>query len=127
MQIDNEFNLFQGLTDDIHTVVKQSLISLEKILSILLDHRFDWFYSGDVYVQPTFNDMDDDTPRIECKHQISPIQLLDEIFEQLSLVFENRYWVVQNRYCHFIAAIDYNAIENVFGRDKAQTYKVKSN
>lgn len=97
---------------------------MEKILSVLLDHRYDWFYSGDVYEQPSTDHMDDDTPQIQCKCIISPIQLLEEILEQLSLVFENRYWVVQNRYCHFIAAIDYNAVEKIFGHDKTQTYKV---
>lgn len=115
----------QGLTDEIHTVVKQSLISLEKILSVLLDHRADWFYSADIYVQPTLNDVeDDDTPLIECKRITSPIQLLEEIFERLPLVFENKYWVIQNRYCHFVAAINYDAIEKIFGHDKVLTYKV---
>lgn len=89
-----------------------------------MDHRSDWFYSGDIYVQPTLNDVEDDTPIIECKHITTPIQLLEEIFEQLPLVFENRYWVLQNKYCHFIASINFNAIEKIFGHDKAQTYKV---
>lgn len=115
----------QGLTDEIHTVVKQSLISLEKILCVLLDHRSDWFYSGDIFVQPTLNDSEDaDIPMIDCRRTISSIQLLEEILEQLPSVFENKYWVIQNRYCHFVAAIDYDAIQKIFGHDKALTYKV---
>lgn len=97
---------------------------MEKILSVLLDHRSDWFYSGEVYVQPSLNDIEDDAPTIECKCITSPIQLLEDIFEQLPLVFENKYWVLQNRYCHFIATINYSAVERIFGHDKAQTHKV---
>lgn len=93
-------------------------------MAVLLDHRFDWYFSGDIYAQPTSYDMEDGTPIIECKCLTLPIQLLEEIFEQLPLVFENRYWVIQNRYCHFVATINYNAVEKIFGRDKALTYKV---
>lgn len=93
---------------------------------MLLDHRTDWFFSGDIYVQPTtLSDIEvDDIPIIECKRITSPIQLLEEIFKRLPLVFENKYWVIQNRYCHFVAAINYDAIEKIFGCDKALTYKV---
>lgn len=54
----------------------------------------------------------------------SPISLLEEILDKLSLVFENKYWVIQNKYCHFVATINYDAFENIFGRDKGQAYKV---
>lgn len=113
--------ILQGLRDEIHTVVKQSLVSLEKICSVLLDHRTDWFYKGDICMQPI---LCDDTPLIESACIESPIQLLQHVFDKLALVFENRYWIVQNKYCHFVATINYNALEQIFGRDKAMVYKV---
>lgn len=115
---------WQGLSDEIHTVVKQSLISLEKILLVLLDHRTDWFYEDDICIQPNSSDLDD-LP-IEYKCITSPIQLLEDILDQLPLVFENKYWVIQNKYCHFIATMNYDALEKVLGQDKELVYKVSN-
>lgn len=113
----------QGLSDEIHTVVKQSLISLEKILTVLLDFRPQWFYkNGDIFMQPMTSDLDQ-LP-MECGELLSPIRLFEEILEKLSLVFENKYWVVQNKYCHFVATINYNAIDKIVGQDKGLLYKV---
>lgn len=117
-----KYFFWQGLTDEIHTVVKQSLVSLERIFSVLLDHRPDWFYEGDICMQPAPSDLDD-IP-IEYKCISSPTQLLEQLLERLSLVFENKYWVIQNKYCHFIATINYDALDIIFGMDKGLVYKV---
>lgn len=112
----------QGLSDDIHTVVKQSLVSVEKLFSILLDHRSQWFYKGDICMQPIVNQIDD-LP-IECSHFSSPISLLKCILDKLLVVFENKYWVIQNKYSHFVATINYDALDDIFGADKGQAYRV---
>lgn len=115
-------NYLQGLTDDIHTVVKQSLISFEKILTVLLDFRPHWFYKNAVFMQPIASDVD--CLPTDCGELLTPIQLFEEILEKLSLVFENKYWVVQNKYCRFVATINYNAVYEIVGIDKGEVYKV---
>lgn len=115
--------ILQGLSDEIHTVVKQSLVSLEKILSILLDHRSSWFCEGDSCLQPIIT-CTEDCP-IEYSRVASAISLLEEILDKLPLVFENKYWVIQNKYCHFVATINYDALENIFGQVKGHVYKVR--
>lgn len=116
------FNILQGLSDEIHTVVKQSLISVEKLFSILLDHRSQWFFKGDICMQPIVNQIDD-LP-IECSRFSSPISLLNCILDKLLIVFENKYWVIQNKYSHFVAIINYDALDNILGEDKGQAYRV---
>lgn len=73
-------------------------------------------------MQPKSSDLDN-IP-IEYKCISSPTQLLEELLDRLPLVFENKYWVIQNKYCHFIATINYDALETIFGRDKGLVYKV---
>lgn len=90
---------------------------------MLLDFRPQWFYkNGDIFKQTIASDLDQ-LP-MDCGKLLSPIQLFEEILEKLSLVFENKYWVVQNKYCHFVATINYNAIDQIVGQDKGQLYKV---
>lgn len=115
---------FQGLNDEIHTVVKQSLVSLEKILLVLLDHRPDWFYDENICLQPRNTNLNDTSIEYMCIN--SPTQLLQDILEKLTLVFDNKYWVIQNKYCHFIATINYDALHQIVGQDKAHVYKVAS-
>lgn len=115
---------FQGLNDEIHTVVKQSLVSLEKILVVLLDHRPDWFYGENMCLQPRNTELNDIPIEFMCIEL--PTQLLQDILEKLPLVFENKYWVIQNKYCHFIATIKYDALDEIFGQDKGHVYKVTS-
>lgn len=114
--------ILQGLSDDIHTVVKQSLVSVEKLFSILLDHRSQWFYKGDICMQPIVNQIDD-LP-IECSRFDSPTSLLKNILDKLPVVFNNKYWVIQNKYSHFVAIINYDSLEDIFGQDKGRAYKV---
>lgn len=73
-------------------------------------------------MQPSIN-CDETTP-IQYQCIRSPIELLEEILDTLPLVFKNKYWVIQNKYCHFIASINYDAIEKIIGCDKGQVYKV---
>lgn len=96
--------------------------SLEKVLSILLDHRKDWFLSrinsiGAAKRPPS-------TLTLECIAFDGPIQLLHKIFDTLLLVFDNKYWVVQKRYCRFIATIDYGALSEIIGCDSTEAYRV---
>lgn len=65
----------------------------------------------------------DDFP-IEYCNIMSSISLLEEILDKLPLVFENKYWVIQNKYCRFVATINYQALEEIFGLDKGREYKV---
>lgn len=87
-----------------------------------MDFRPKWFYKNEVFMQPIASDVD----RLpsECSQILSPIQLFDEILTKLSLVYENKYWVVQNKYCRFVATINYDAVDEIIGRDKGQVYKV---
>lgn len=73
-------------------------------------------------MQPIVGDID--CLPTEYNQILSPIQLFEEILEKLSLVFENKYWVVQNKYCRFIATINYSAVEEIIGRDKGLVFKV---
>lgn len=110
------------MSDDIHTVVKQSLISFEKILSILLDHQSQWFYKRDSYMELTIQ-FPEDLP-IEYEHFESPVHVLEQIFEKLNLVSENKYWLIRNKYCQLVATINYDALEETLGHDKAHVIKV---
>lgn len=115
----------QGLTDEIHSVVKQSLSSFEKILSILLDHHADWFY-------PKVNPMQQHNSAQSLELSLDfldikcPLQLLHAIFDRILLVFDNKYWVVQNKYCRFVAVINYDSLCDIIGRDQSDVYKVSS-
>lgn len=113
----------QGLTDEIHSVVKQSLSSFEKILSILLDHHADWFHPkiNPMQQQNTSqsNELSLDFIDIKCS-----LQLLHAILDRISLVFDNKYWVVQNKYCRFVAVINYDSLCDIIGCDQSDVYKV---
>lgn len=68
------------------------------------------------------NNFDDVPIEVTCIR--SPTQLLADLLETLGLVFENKYWVIQNKYSHFIATINYDALDDIFGQDKSHVYKV---
>lgn len=114
---------FQGLSDNIHSVVKQSLSSLEKIVSILLDHRIDWFLSFTNSISPAYRPPAELS--LDCIAFNDAIQLLHRIFDTILLVFDNKYWVVQNKYCRFIATINYGALNQIIGCDSTDAYKVR--
>lgn len=115
----------QGLTDNIHSVVKQSLTSLEKVLSTLLVSRKDWFasYKSPIGLAPAQPPPPPELS-LDCAHFADAHQLLHKIFSTILLVFDNKYWVVQNKYCRFIATIDYRALGEVIGLDAAEAYEV---
>ncbi|CAO1418775.1 unnamed protein product [Diamesa serratosioi] len=81
--------LIKGLEDDIHTVVKQSLVALEMCLNhlLLVTNR---------------------------------VQLL---MDKLLMVFHNKYWLVQNKYCDVITKIDFNVLREVMNYEKVEVYQ----
>lgn len=123
---DKNFEIFfaslQGLFDDIHTVVKQSLVSLERILSCLLDHQLCWFSQLNPYSKSEA--INKQKLSIEFEDIDFPIQLLEKILQIVLLVNENKYWLVQNKYCQLIATIDFESLYAIVGPDQGLSYKV---
>lgn len=103
-------------------MVKQSLSSIEKVLSILLDHRIDWFLTRKNLISPSHRPPAELS--LECIEYNDAIQLLHRILDTILLVFDNKYWVVQNKYCRFIATINYGALNEIIGCDSTDAYKV---
>lgn len=113
--------LLSGLTDEVHTVVKQSLSSLEKVLTVLLDHKQNWYLQHD-----TENRSQDHIKEVASMdfNYIRRVNLLETIFEKVMSVFENKYWVVQNRYCTFVTSMNFDGAVVIMGREKSDEYKV---
>lgn len=92
-----EFNnlkqlIISGLTDEIHTVVKQSLMAIEDLINQL----FSVMTSNEV------------------------TQLIDSLL----LVYFNKYWLVQCKYCDVISKIDLKEVRRSIGSDTADAYEV---
>lgn len=92
-----EFNklkqlIINGLGDEIHTVVKQSLLAFEESTNLLIS-----VMSSDEVV---------------------------ELMDSLLLVFFNKYWLVQCKYCDVITKIDLKVLGHSIGVDAANAYEV---
>lgn len=115
--------LLHGLSDRVHTVVKQSLVSLERVLTVLLDHRQHWFSQKEESVSSS-EEMSS-IVKIDFNNRRRST-MLELIFENLLSVFENKYWVVQNKYCRFVTALNFDAINAIIGDEKGDEFKVFS-
>lgn len=92
-----EFNslvqlLIKGLRDEIHTAVKQALLSLEASINLLI--------------------------------AVLSTAEIDKLINKLLLVFCNKYWLVQCKYCDVIKDIDLQLLRRVVGAYKAEIYEV---
>lgn len=50
---------------------------------------------------------------------------IENIFNELALVYENKYWVVQCKYCDLISKINFEFLKWGFGYDRTYLYEVK--
>lgn len=87
--------LHQGLRDESHTVVKQTLTAVEGSINLLLSVM----------------------GRTEIR----------KLLDQLLLVFCNKYWLVQCKYCDVIKEIDLMLLREELGADGAEIYEVTVN
>lgn len=111
--------LFQGLSDSTHTVVKQSLASIENAFCFLLAH-------SSIHIK---NNRHNERAFIECGNILLDFDnhfhiTIENIIDELLLVYENKYWVVQCKYCDLISKLDFDRIKLVIGHDQAQLYEV---
>lgn len=115
-----QLNNFQALKDDIHVVVKQSLNSVKNIfpallrlhdLSVICNAKID---SGLDVAQNllSLNDTSASSHRI-----------IELILDEILLVHNNKYWVVQNSYADFIAKLDFNGMHAITNIDVADDYR----
>lgn len=49
---------------------------------------------------------------------------IENIIDELMLVFSNKYWVVQCKYCDLISKLDFERLQLIYGVDRAQIYEV---
>lgn len=49
---------------------------------------------------------------------------IENIIDELMLVFGNKYWVVQCKYCDLISKLDFERLQLIYGVDRAQLYEV---
>lgn len=86
--------LLRGLGDEIHTVVRQTLMAVEDSINLLIS---------------VMNQAD-----------------IQELVEQLLLVFCNKYWLVQCKYCDVISRMDLKLLREKIGSEKTEVYQVRS-
>lgn len=85
--------LLKGLGDEIHTVVKQTLMAVEESINLLIS---------------VMNQAD-----------------IQKLVDQLLLVFCNKYWLVQCKYCDVISKIDLKLLREIIGSEKTEVYQVR--
>lgn len=109
----------QGLSDEIHTVIKHSLSALDSafpfILSALMNE------STDIQPTPSFRDAwkFDDLNAVPTN-----VLRIDEMLDELLIVGNNRNWVVQSKYCELVANIDFTEIRKFMGDEFGYYYEV---
>lgn len=48
---------------------------------------------------------------------------LEKVIDRLLLVFDNKYWVVQCKYCDLISKLDFDNYRSIYG-ERSQVHKV---
>ena len=67
---------------------------------------------------------DDDGYCCYCNNQSPSAITIENIIDELQLVFENKYWVVQCKYCDLISKLDFQIINMIYGCDQGHLYEV---
>lgn len=110
--------LFQGLSDDIHTVIKHSLSAIDLLFSLILPAlknapmKFDNSNFQNVWKLDDLNAASQDVLRI------------DQILDELLITGSNKNWVVQSKYCDLVTNIDFDEIRMIMGDDFGWYYEV---
>lgn len=97
-------------------------MSLERILSCLLDHQLCWISKLNHHLQSQA--VNKQKLSIEFEDIDFPMQLLEKILQEVLLVNDNKYWLVRNKYCQLIATINFESLYAIVGRDQGRSYKV---
>lgn len=180
--------MLQGLSDDVHVVVKQSLVAFDIIIPHLLEHQRTMHPSPALWpgsaasnapgvnkissdlADPQLNNTGDGANNILPSSIVSsPLSLstppspptssstataaakaasaaaqlttsdicnvcygnnkniavtIENVIHGLQLVFENKYWVVQCKYCDLISKLDFQIINAIHGCDQGRLYEV---
>lgn len=164
--------MFQGLTDETHTVVKQALVSIENILPTLLlqqnalkcqrqqnnhikkqgkrqqqQHQ----QQEQQFPDDSVPGKNDDSINVLSETKSTKINFnnynillepsslagndvyykdnygnttIENVIDALMLVYENKYWVVQSKYCDLISKLDFENIKLIYGYDRGQLFEV---
>lgn len=145
----SNFLPLQGLGDETHTVVKQALVSIEIVLpALMLTHRFtgqQQQYSHQPHrkqtkmpsittvvspllnvggVDSAANNKPDNANILLASNDNYGNVTIENIIDELMLVFGNKYWVVQCKYCDLISKLDFERLQLIYGVDRAQLYEV---
>lgn len=131
---------FQSLTDESHSVVKQALISIESLFPLLLVHLPGGAQSGSKRIPPrrpfrvrrlcaqVAKEMSQEyhSEKTDSQSHVFDEVTIAQILGQIQLVFANKYWVVQCKYCELIACLNFDEIEWHVGEDERQVVQVSS-
>jgi hypothetical protein len=128
--------LSQAFTDEIHTVVKQSLNAFEQILPLLLLNEPLSCLVANEDTKTTFAvDMFDDQHRrnnlfldgdatgsnsSNGSIAVDGLKFLHNFFH----VSKNKYWLVQCKYADIIASMNFNELTAIFGEQFGKVAKV---
>lgn len=52
---------------------------------------------------------------------------IESMIHELQLVFENKYWVVQCKYCDLISKLDFQIVNAIYGSDQGRLFEVSGN
>ncbi|CRL05136.1 CLUMA_CG018007, isoform A [Clunio marinus] len=85
--------MMKGLRDEIHTVVKQTLMAVEKLINLII------------------SEMQENE--------------VEELLDQLLLVFCNKYWLVQCKYSDVITKIDFKLLKHSIGAERFEVYQTQ--
>lgn len=113
--------IFVGLVDDSHIVVKQALIAIELVLVQLMR------WSAPVH----FESGGEQWPKSVLSETSlngdgGSVHLVELVLDRLRSVIDNKYWVVQCKYCELIGSLRFEEMDWQVGGDKRQVIEVSA-
>lgn len=114
--------LINGLNDEIHTVVKLTLVSIEGLVSILL--RKTPLNQQNVEPNQLWTVLNkSELNNILLNKSVPEIVTNKMILDELNSVFDNKYWLVQCKYSEIIASINYHDVELALGEEFREIFE----
>ncbi|KAG4067967.1 hypothetical protein HA402_010653 [Bradysia odoriphaga] len=112
--------LMQGLSDEIHTVIKHSISAIDVVFPSVLRTITDRGTSMQ-HISSTRNGWKIDDLNAVPKDDLR----IDQILTELLIVGSNRNWVVQSKYCELVTNIDFAEMKTVLGDELGRYYERK--
>lgn len=115
--------IFDGLTDESHIVVKQALVAV----SLVLEQVLRWSTPAQFICSHKYDDVETLPKGVLPESSfVCAVHIVERVLSKFRAVFDNKYWVVQCKYCELIAGLRFDDIEWQLGGDKRQVMEVST-